>query len=137
MGWSSWRSQKGQSSSPLRWDGSTPLLSAPSPRRPPHSSGLPDLSVAPMLQWFPHQTLLYRPARLAHLKVTNPPSVDHGSNIHRSLVAPLLRRRDQRADQCPLLIAQVARVTQLAPVIPKPVLQRPHLATPANRSGTS
>src|SRR5262249_41580909 len=63
--------------------------------------------------------------------------IDHRPHIHRSLVTTLLRRRDQRADQRPLLVAPVARVAQLAPVIPRPVLQRPHLPTPANRSSIS
>ena len=44
-------------------------------------------------------------------------SVDHRSNIYRSLVATLLGRRDQRSDQRPLLVGQIARVAQLASVI--------------------
>jgi hypothetical protein len=36
--------------------------------------------------------------------------VDHGPDIDRSLVAPLLRRWNQWADQRPLLVRQVTRV---------------------------
>ena len=63
--------------------------------------------------------------------------VHHCPHIDRSLVATLRRRRDQWADQRLLLVGQIARVAQLASVISKPVLQRPHLKAPANRFNTS
>src|SRR4051794_1610629 len=63
--------------------------------------------------------------------------VDHGPDIDRSLVATLLRRWNQRADQRPLLVRQVTRVTQPAAVIPRSVLLRPHRLAPANRSNPS
>jgi hypothetical protein len=59
--------------------------------------------------------------------------VHHRSHIDRSLIAALLRRRDQRPDQRPLLVRQITRVAQPPAVISRPVLQRPHLAAPANR----
>ena len=52
---------------------------------------------------------------------------------YRSLVATALGRRDQRADQRPLLVGQVAWIAQFAPIIVNAVLVSPHRTPPANR----
>ena len=45
---------------------------------------------------------------------------------HRPLVAASLRARDQRADDRPLVVRQVARVAQAAAIVATTVLVRPH-----------
>lgn len=52
--------------------------------------------------------------------------VDDLAHVDCALVATSLGRRDQGLDQRPLRVRQVARVAQLAAVIPTAVLCRPH-----------
>ena len=59
--------------------------------------------------------------------------VHHLAHVDRPLVAAALGRRDQRPDQRPFLVRQVARIAQLAAVVSGAVLGRPHPAAPANR----
>src|ERR1700716_873629 len=51
-------------------------------------------------------------------------------------VAAPLGRRDQRADQRPLVIRQVARIAQFAPVIAPAVFLRPHRRPPHNQAAS-
>ena len=53
-------------------------------------------------------------------------TVDNLPDIHGPLVPTLLRRRDQRGDDGPFLIRQVAGVAQLGSVIASSVFCRPH-----------
>ena len=53
-------------------------------------------------------------------------TIDDRPLIDGSLIAAPLGRGDQWFDQCPLLIRQVARVAQLAAIIPAAILGRPH-----------
>jgi hypothetical protein len=48
-------------------------------------------------------------------------AVDDVANDDRALVAAPFGGRDQRADQGPLLVRQVARVAQLAAVVARPI----------------
>src|SRR3984893_19506798 len=59
--------------------------------------------------------------------------IDHIPLVDRPFVAARLRSRDQWLNERPLLVRQVTRVAQLAPVILTAVLLRPHLTAPANR----
>lgn len=52
--------------------------------------------------------------------------VDDSPHINGALVASWLGAWDQPADDGPLFVRQVARITQLAAVIPSPILLRPH-----------
>src|SRR5689334_10901098 len=52
--------------------------------------------------------------------------VNHFANVNRSLVAARLGRRDYRPDFGPLRIRQIARIAQMAAVVPITVLLRPH-----------
>src|SRR6266850_4910053 len=45
---------------------------------------------------------------------------------HRALASAPLARRDQRFDQSPFVVGQVARISQLAAVVTGAVLARPH-----------
>lgn len=58
--------------------------------------------------------------------------VDHRPNVDRSLVARLLARLDQQGDQRLLLVRQISRIPQLAAVISRSGLRRPHPAYAAN-----
>ena len=60
--------------------------------------------------------------------------VDHFTHHHRALVAAAFGGRDQRRDQRPFRVRQVARVPQLASVIATALLEGPHPAAPANRT---
>src|SRR4051812_24122282 len=62
--------------------------------------------------------------------------VDNLPLDNSTLIATPLGGRNQRCNDRPLGIRQVAGVTQLAPVIPGAVLVRPHRAAPANRTAT-
>src|SRR4051812_7227834 len=53
-------------------------------------------------------------------------AVDHLAHVHRALVAAALGRRDERRHMAPFLIGQIARIAQLAAVVPRAVLDRPH-----------
>ena len=53
-------------------------------------------------------------------------AVDHLADVHAALVATPLGRWDQRLDQVPFLVRQVAGIAKLAPVIASSVLVRPH-----------
>ena len=59
--------------------------------------------------------------------------VQHRSYVHRPFVAAALRQWDQRADDRPFLVGQIARVAQLAAVVSWPVLGRPH-GRPSSRT---
>src|SRR5581483_6132498 len=54
------------------------------------------------------------------------PPVHHCPHIDLPLVAAALGGRDQRADDRPFFVGQIARIPQLAPVIPSPILLGPH-----------
>ena len=60
-------------------------------------------------------------------------SVDDLTDIDPALVSAALRGRNQRRDHCPLLVRQIARVSQLPPVVARPVLLGPHHRASANR----
>src|ERR1700751_6123722 len=45
---------------------------------------------------------------------------------HRALATASLARRDQRFDQSPFVVGQIARIAQLAAVVTGAVLARPH-----------
>ncbi len=51
---------------------------------------------------------------------------DHRPLVDGPLVAAALRRRDQRGDDRPFFVGQVARIAQLAAVTSSAVLRRPH-----------
>src|ERR1700733_3010901 len=67
-----------------------------------------------------------------------PPLTTSGQDIHNAIddltndniptAAAVIRWRDQRFDHQPFLIGQVARVTELAPVISRTVFSGPHAA---------
>jgi hypothetical protein len=56
--------------------------------------------------------------------------VDDLAHIDMTPVAAPLGRRDQRADQRPLVIRQVARIAQFVPVVAPTVVLRPHRRPP-------
>jgi hypothetical protein len=60
--------------------------------------------------------------------------VDDFPLVNGSLVAAPLGGWNERPDERPLLIRQVAGVAQLAAIIPATVLCRPHPKAPANRT---
>jgi hypothetical protein len=62
--------------------------------------------------------------------------VDNLPLDNSTLIATALGGRNQRCNDRPLSIRQVAGVAQLAPVIPGAVLVRPHRAAPADRTAT-
>lgn len=62
-------------------------------------------------------------------------AVDHLAGIDSALVAATLGRRDQRLDQRPFIVGQVAWIAKLAPVITGAVFQHPYGMAPANRRG--
>ena len=53
-------------------------------------------------------------------------AVDDVAFDDRALVAAALGRRDQRRNQAPLFVRQIARVTQLAAVVSSPIFVCPH-----------
>src|SRR6476619_4596369 len=53
-------------------------------------------------------------------------AVHHFPHDHRTLATASLARRDQRFDQPPFVVSQIARISQLAAVITGAVLARPH-----------
>lgn len=53
-------------------------------------------------------------------------TIEHRAHVDRPLVAAALRIQDQRADDRPLFVGQITRVAQLAAVVFRPVLGRPH-----------
>src|ERR1700688_3913463 len=53
-------------------------------------------------------------------------AVDHLPHDHRALATASLAWRDQRFDQSPFAVAQIARISQLAAVVTGAVLARPH-----------
>src|SRR6185312_7684504 len=61
-------------------------------------------------------------------------AVDHVADAHRSLATPALRRWNDRCDESPFLICQVAGIAKLAAVVATAVLVRPHRRYPANRA---
>src|SRR3954454_2137024 len=48
------------------------------------------------------------------------------AHVHRDLVAATFARPDERLRMAPFLIRQIARIPQLAAVVPRTVLDRPH-----------
>lgn len=54
--------------------------------------------------------------------------VDHLAQVDAALAAARLARRDQRLDQRPFLVRQVARIPQVVAVVTGAVLDRPHRA---------
>src|SRR5499427_8437948 len=52
-------------------------------------------------------------------------AVHDGPHVDPTLTAAASRGRDQRLDVCPFVISQVARISQVIAVIPRPVLVRP------------
>ena len=61
-------------------------------------------------------------------------AIDHFPHVDGSLAAAPLRRRDQRFDQRPFRVGQVARIAKMATVIVMAVLGRPHQRHPTNRA---
>src|ERR1019366_6281306 len=53
-------------------------------------------------------------------------AVHHLPHYYRPLASATLARRDQRFDQPPFVVGQIARISQLAAVITGAVLARPH-----------
>ena len=53
-------------------------------------------------------------------------AVHHLPHDHRALAAASLARRDQRFNQPPFVVGQIARISQLAAVVTGAVLARPH-----------
>lgn len=53
-------------------------------------------------------------------------AIDQLALINGPLVAAALGRRDQRIDNCPFLVRQVAGISKLASVVTAAVLGRPH-----------
>src|SRR5216684_14912 len=53
-------------------------------------------------------------------------AVHHLPHDHRALATASLARRDQRFDQSPFVVGQIARISQLAAVVTGAVLARPH-----------
>jgi len=53
-------------------------------------------------------------------------AVHHLAHDHRALATASLAPRDQRLDQSPFVIGQIARISQLAAVVTGAVLARPH-----------
>src|SRR6201998_1002815 len=51
--------------------------------------------------------------------------VHDGPHVDPPLTAAASRGRDQRLDICPFVISQVARISQVIAVVPRPVLVRP------------
>src|SRR5450631_2870491 len=60
--------------------------------------------------------------------------VHHLSNINRPLVATALGRRNQRLDELPLLVGQIAWIAQTISVITPAILCRPHPRLPKSGS---
>ena len=63
--------------------------------------------------------------------------VENLANIHLTPPAAALGRRDHRFDQRPFGIAQIARISQTAPLSGAAMFKFPHLGTPANDSGAT
>ena len=59
----------------------------------------------------------YRPPLAAHAQNIHQP-VDDFSHVHVALVAAATRRRNQRSDMRPFGVRHIARITQLAAIIP-------------------
>src|SRR5580693_1169076 len=53
-------------------------------------------------------------------------AVYHLPHDHRTLTTASLARRDQRFDQSPFVVGQIARISQLAAVVTGAVYSRPH-----------
>src|SRR5229473_5851362 len=53
-------------------------------------------------------------------------AVYHLPHDHRALTTASLARRDQRFDQSPFVVGQIARISQLAAVVTGAVFARPH-----------
>src|SRR4051812_22923746 len=81
------------------------------------------------------QVLRQRCPRAAGAQDIHKP-VDNLPLDNSTLMATALGGRNQRGNDRPLGIRQVAGVAQLAPVIPGAVLVRPHRAAPATRTAT-
>lgn len=64
-------------------------------------------------------------------------SIDDLTDIDPALVAAALRRRNQRSDHRPLLVRQIARVSQPPTVEARPVLLGPHHFASANRQSSA
>src|SRR5271166_714207 len=64
-------------------------------------------------------------------------TVYHLAHNHSTLVAAALTGWDQRFDQLPLVVSQIARIAQLAAVVTGSVLARPHLVTPSESQATT
>src|SRR4029077_16506503 len=62
-------------------------------------------------------------------------TVDDLAHVDRALVTTPFAGRDQGRDQLPLLVSEIARVTQLAAVVAAAVLGRPHRGDPLCESG--
>src|ERR1700712_2116645 len=60
-------------------------------------------------------------------------TVDNSALVDRALVAAAFGGWDQRLDPVPLIVGQVAGITQLAAVVATSVLVRPHAKAPPNR----
>ncbi len=61
-------------------------------------------------------------------------TVDNSALVDRALVAAAFGGWDQRLDPVPLIVGQVAGITQLAAVVATSVLVRPHAKAPPNPS---
>ena len=61
-------------------------------------------------------------------------TVDDLPHVHRTLVAAALGRRNERLNQRPFLVRQIARIAQPAPFIASAIFVRPH-RRPPNKSG--
>jgi len=63
-------------------------------------------------------------------------TVDNCAFRDSALVATLLRWRDQRPDDRPLFVSQIARIAQLTAIIASTIFRRPPPTAPANRPTT-
>ena len=64
-------------------------------------------------------------------------TVDHLAHVDGTLAAAALGRRDQRPDQPPFRIGEVARIAQLVAVVAMAVFDRPHRAPRARCQATN
>src|ERR1700722_11230013 len=87
-------------------------------------------SYAPRRQVFWHCAPLASRAQNVH------DPVHHFAHIDVALVAPALRRRDQRLDVRPFIVRQITRISQFAAVVAPAILRRPHWRPPSNQPTT-
>jgi hypothetical protein len=52
--------------------------------------------------------------------------IDHVAHDNRPLAAATLAGRNQRFDKRPLIVGQIARITQLVAVVARAIFSRPH-----------